>query len=60
MDKYAQSRILMHDVPESQVPDILSDYGIMKKMLPSELGGTVQLDQAAWIACRRAAELEGI
>jgi hypothetical protein len=50
----------MHDVPESQVPDILSDYGILKKMLPSELGGTVQLDQAAWIACRRAAELEGI
>jgi hypothetical protein len=57
MDKYARSRILVHDVPESQLLGVLSDYGILKDMLPSELGGTILLDQAAWISSQRAAEL---
>jgi hypothetical protein len=57
MDKYARSRVLFHDVPESQLLDVLSDYGIHKEMLSTGMGGTVQLDQAEWIAERRALEL---
>lgn len=48
---------LIHNVPESQLLAVLSDYGIYKEMLPTVMGGTVQLDQAEWIADRRAAEL---
>jgi hypothetical protein len=57
MDKHTRSRKVVHDIPESQLLDILSDYGIHKEMLPTQMGGTVQLDQAKWIADRRAAEL---
>jgi CRAL/TRIO domain len=60
MDKHARSRALMHNVPESEILDVLSSYGIQKDMLPTEMGGTVLLDQAQWIASRRAAELEDI
>ena len=59
-NKHTRSRKLVHDVPESQLLDVLSDYGILKDMLPTEMGGTVLLDQAEWIASRRAAELEEI
>jgi hypothetical protein len=48
------------DVPDSQLLGILSDYGILKEMLPTKMGGTVQLNQAEWIANRRAAEPEVI
>jgi hypothetical protein len=57
IDKHTRSRILIHDGPESQILDVLSDYGILKDMLPTEMGGTVRFDQAEWIANRRAAEL---
>jgi CRAL/TRIO domain len=60
LDKHRRSRILIHDVLESQVPDVLSSYGICEDMLPTEIGGTVQLDHAEWIANRRAAELKEI
>jgi hypothetical protein len=60
MDKHARSRRLFHDVPESQLLDVLSDYGILKEMLPIERGGTVRLNQSEWIAHRRAAELKDI
>ena len=60
MDKHTRSRILQHDVPESQILDVLSHYGIMKYMLPTEMGGTVKFDLTEWIASRRAAELEEI
>jgi hypothetical protein len=60
MDKRARSRSLYHDVPESEILDVLSGYGILKDMLPVEMGGTVQLDQSEWIANRRAVELEEI
>ena len=43
--------------PERQLPDILSDYGIHVDMLPTGMGGSIHLDQAEWIANRRAAEL---
>jgi hypothetical protein len=29
----------------------------MKKMLPTEMGGTIWLDQAEWIAKQRAVDL---
>jgi CRAL/TRIO domain len=57
MGKRNRARQLLHDVPESQLLEVLSDYGIHKEMLPTEMGGTVELDQAEWIAKRRAAEL---
>ena len=56
MDTHMRSRILIHDVQESQLLDVLSNYGIHKEMLPVEMGGTVKLDQAEWIANRRASE----
>jgi CRAL/TRIO domain len=60
VDKHTRSRVLMHDVPESEILDVLSSYGVQKYMLPTQLGGTVLLDQAKWIASRMAAELEDI
>jgi hypothetical protein len=57
MDKHARSRTLFHDVPESQLLDVLSDYGILKEGLPTEMGGAILLDQAEWMASRRTAEL---
>jgi hypothetical protein len=61
MDKRGRSRMLMHDVAtESELLDVLSSYGIEKYMLPTEMGGTVLLNQAEWIASRRASELEDI
>jgi hypothetical protein len=60
MDKHTRCRVLQHNVPVSQIPDVLSHYGIMKYMLPAEMGGTVKFDLTEWIASRRAAELEEI
>jgi hypothetical protein len=57
MDKHSRSRIIIHDVCESQILDALSSYGILKHMLPVEMGGTVLLDQAEWMSNRRAVEL---
>jgi hypothetical protein len=47
LDKRNLAHIVVHDVPESQLLDVLSDYGIHKELLPTEMGGTVKLDQAA-------------
>jgi hypothetical protein len=57
-DKRARARTVIHDVPESKILDILSEYGIMKEMLPTEMGGTIRLNQSEWMANRRAAEME--
>jgi hypothetical protein len=56
--KHCRSRRLCHG--ESNLLDSLSECGILKEMLPTEMGGTVRLDQADWIATRRAAELKEI
>jgi hypothetical protein len=32
----------------------------MKDMLPTQMGGTIELSQSEWIANRRAVELEEI
>jgi hypothetical protein len=48
-DKHVRCRRVLHgDVPEIQLLDVLSDYGIHKEVLPTVMGGTVQLDQAEW------------
>lgn len=59
-DKRVRARIMTHDVPESDIVNALSDYGITKAMLPTEMGGDVELNQSEWIADRRAVELQEI
>lgn len=59
-DKESRSRTLFHDVPENDITQVLSSYGIQKDMLPTDMGGSLVLDQSDWIASRRAAELEEI
>lgn len=60
MTKETRSRMLIHDIPESEILDTLSHYGIMKNMLPMEMGGTVKLDLSEWIGDRCAVEMEQI
>lgn len=60
MNKEARQRFLMHDAPPSGILGVLSKYGITKYVLPTEMGGEIQLDQIEWIACRRAIEMEEI
>jgi hypothetical protein len=62
MDKAARCRTLYHDVPASEILGVLADYGILKDMLPTSMGGTIDLDawQKEWIARRRAIEMEEI
>jgi len=55
---WSRSRTDMHNVPESEIINVLSRYGILKEMLPTEMGGTLELNSAEWIAQRRAAEME--
>lgn len=50
----------MHNVPDSEITQVLSCYGILQSMLPSEMGGSLELNQGEWIANRRAAELQEI
>jgi len=58
--KSTRHRTLFHDVPASEILDTLAGYGIIKGMVPTEMGGTVVLNQQEWIANRWAAELEEI
>jgi hypothetical protein len=60
IDKETRSRIKIHDVPESQILDTLSGYGIRKEALPTDMGGSITLEQAEWIADHRALELDEI
>jgi len=60
MDTMARSRTILHDVPEDEIVSALSRYGILKYMIPTEMGGTMQHDIGEWIAQRYAAELEQI
>jgi len=60
MDRRGRSRMVIHEVPDSEVIEVLSGYGIMRDMLPTEMGGTIQLSQAVWISNRHAVEMEEI
>ena len=35
---------IQHDVPENEVIEVLSNYGLYRNMLPTQMGGTVTLD----------------
>ena len=61
-DKRARVRTVFHDVPEDEPLNALSEYGILKDMLPTEMGGTLQLDlrMQEWMDTRRAVEMEEI
>lgn len=58
MSKEGRSRLKFHDVPECEVIETLAGYGILQHMIPTEMGGTLLLNQSEWIANRRAMELE--
>jgi len=60
MDKEARARIIVHAASDSDILGALLCYGIHRNMLPTEMGGSVQLNQAEWIENRRAIELEEI
>jgi len=59
-DKESRSRTVFHDGTESEIIAALSEYGINKDMLPTEMGGSLVFRQSEWIDNRRAAELEEI
>lgn len=59
-DRRGRSRMVIHDVPDSELLDALSGYGIHESILPTELGGSVVLNPAEWIESRRAVEMEEI
>jgi hypothetical protein len=58
LDRKTRSTVVLHDVPESEILEALSRYGIEKAMLPTLTGGTVELNLEEWIANRRAVEME--
>lgn len=62
LSKEGRARTLIHDVPENEILDLLTNYGIRREMLPTSMGGTVDLDKwlLSWIAYRRAIEMEEI
>jgi len=60
MEVRFRTRCVMHDVPTGEMIGFLSEYGIEKDMLPTDMGGTVQLDLPTWAGSRRAIEMEEI
>lgn len=57
LGKEARNRNNMHDIPPEQIADALSSFGITKKMLPTQMGGSIVLNPSEWIAKRRAVEM---
>lgn len=60
MHKELRSRFFIHDVPEGEILASLAPYGLEKDMLPTKMGGTVELNVSDWIEMRRAIEMEEI
>jgi hypothetical protein len=58
LDRFHRSRLVLHDVAESEILEVLSQYGLEKAMLPTQMGGNVELNLEKWIANRRAVEME--
>ena len=56
--KQSRARTNWHDVPEDDIISALIEYGITGDMLPTEFGGTIQLNPSEWIAHRRSVEME--
>ena len=58
--KQIRVRSIWHAVPDNEILSVLSEYGITGDMVPTELGGTIQLNPSEWIAQQRAMEMEEI
>lgn len=58
--KEMRSRLIFHDVPESEIVESVAAYGITKDVLPVEMGGTFRFNLSEWISNRRAVEMEEI
>lgn len=58
MDRESRSRIVVHNIPETEIIQSLSRFGLRKDSL--KMGGDMQLDQSKWIASRRVIEMEEI
>ena len=59
-DKRIRCHILIRGVPENQILEVLSAYGLLEDTLPTEMGSTFELDQSERIGNRWAAEIEDI
>lgn len=57
-DKRTRTRTNFHNLSGEGLLEALSSYGIMKDMLPVEMGGPIEVNMLEWIAQRRATELE--
>lgn len=58
VNRWFRVRVQIHDIPGSEIAIALAEYGIKRDMLPTELGGTLELNPCEWIARRRAIEME--
>lgn len=58
LSKEIRTHTIQHDVPESEIIEVLSNYGIHREMLPTSMGGTVTLDLEEWVNNRFAVELD--
>lgn len=45
LNKKNRQRLLWHSAAEMELPETLAGYGILKEMLPTEMGGDVKLTQ---------------
>lgn len=58
LTKEGRARWWIHDAPPEKIVEALSSYGITRDMLPTQMGGAVQLNLSEWLANRRAIEME--
>lgn len=60
MGKAGRCRHTTHDVPKNGMFETMNEFGIEREMLPTSVGGTVDLDKwlPVFIAQRRAIEME--
>ena len=56
--KESRARNNFHDVPEDGIVSALAEFGITGDMLPTELGGSIEMNPSEWLARRRSVEME--
>ena len=56
LSKDRRLRRVFHGVVETEIVGVLEEYGILESMLPTTMGGLVQLSQSEWMTQRRALE----
>jgi hypothetical protein len=57
--KYSRYRMSFHDVLETEIANVRTQYGIQPHMLPTEMGGTTPFNiyHSEWVANRRSFEM---